>query len=80
MNNRTLIEIRDCLTRADHAGALRLLRSAIDEGRIGARDGIELMLAMRRGSNAAVMEAVETMKRSVPGAYRYVSHTDHAFA
>jgi hypothetical protein len=80
MKNLNLVQIRESVVRGDRASALNALRSAIDEEKIVPRDGIELMLAVRRGSQEMVTEAVEAMKWGVPGAYRYVPKTDHAFA
>ncbi len=80
MNQLTLTQIRDCVNRGDRTAALTALRAAIQEERITPRDGIELMLAIRQGSRPAMLEAVETMKWGLPGAYRYVPKADHAFA
>lgn len=80
MPQQTLIQISECVARGDRPAALSVVRTAIDEGEIVARDGIELMLAVRRGSAEAVMEAVEAMKRDLPGVYRYVPKTEYAVA
>jgi hypothetical protein len=79
MNQLTLNQIRDCLTQGDRLAALNALRSAINDENITARDGIELMLAVRQGSRPEMLKAVETMRWGLPGAYRYVPKADHAF-
>ena len=80
MSTINLTEIRECVAHGDRAAALDALRSAINQERIFPRDGVELMLAVRRGSPAVVAAAVEAMARGVPGAYRYVPQAEHAFA
>ena len=80
MKKQTLAQIRECLAHGDRVAALDAVRAAIDADQIGPRDGIELMLAVRQGSREVVLEAVETMKCGLPGAYRYVPKADHAFA
>jgi hypothetical protein len=79
MNQLTLTQIRDCVSRGDRAAALNAVRSAINDEKITPRDGIELMLAVRQGSRPTMLEAVETLKWGLPGAYRYVPKADHAF-
>src|SRR5476651_1135322 len=59
MNPQNLAQIRDCVAHGDRAAALRVVRSAIVAEKIGAHDGIELMLALRQGSPDKVMEAME---------------------
>jgi hypothetical protein len=80
MNLSNLAQIRECVAHGDRAGALRTLRVAIEQDQIGAHDGVELMLALRRGSPEKVMEAVEAIERGLPGAYRFVPKADYAFA
>lgn len=80
MSPLNLAEIRECVAHGDRGSALRALRAAIDHEDIGARDGIELMLAVRQGSPEIVAEAVEAMEWGLPGAYRFVPKADHAFA
>ena len=80
MKKQTLTYIRECAVHGDRAAALDAVRSAIDHDQIGPRDGIELMLAMRQGSPEVMIEAVDTMRCGLPGAYRYVPKADYAFA
>ena len=80
MNSLNLAEIRECVAHGDRLSALRALRVAIDEEKIFARDGVELMLAVRQGSPEVIAEAVGAMERGLPGAYRFVPKADHAHA
>ena len=80
MNLHNLAQIRECVAHGDRQEALRELRLAIEQNQIVARDGVELMLALRRGSPEKVMEAVEAIQRGLPGAYRFVPKADYAFA
>ncbi len=80
MSALNLVQIRECVAHGDRAAALDALRAAIDQEEILPRDGVELMLAVRRGSPAVVAEAVEAMAWGVPGAYRYVPKVEHAVA
>ena len=80
MNKQTLNQIRECVSRGDRAAALHALRSAIDSEKIPAREGIELMLAVRQGSEPVMLDAVNSMNWGLPGAYRYVPKTEYAFA
>jgi hypothetical protein len=80
MQNLVLAKTRECVVRDDRAGALGLLRSAIQEGTIVPRDGVELMLAVRRASMATVLEAIDVMQWNKTGAYRFIPRADHAFA
>lgn len=79
MNTFNLAQVRECVAHGDRSSALRALREAIDHQDIGARDGVELMLAVRQGSPEVVAHAVEAMEWGLPGAYRYVPKADHAF-
>jgi len=78
MNAFNLAEIRECVIHGDRAAALSTLRAAINQKKIVARDGVELMLAVRQGSPEAVSDAVEAMKWGLPCVYRFVPKTDHA--
>ena len=80
MNKQTLNQIRECVSRGDRAAALNAVRSAIDSEKILAREGIELMLAVRQGSEPVMLDAVNSMNWGLPGAYRYVPKTEYAFA
>ena len=80
MNPLNLAQIRESVAHGDRPTALRALRAAIDQQKIIARDGVELMLAVRQGSPEVVAEAVDAMKWGLPGAYRFVPKADHAFA
>jgi hypothetical protein len=80
MNPHNLAQIRECVAHGDRTSALRALRAAIDHDDIGARDGVELMLAVRQGSPEVVAEAVDAMAWGLPGAYRFVPKADHALA
>jgi hypothetical protein len=80
MNNHIFNDTRDCMARDDRAGALGILRTAIQEGTISPRDGIELMLAVRQASPAVVLEALDSLQWGRSGAYRYTPRTEHAFA
>ena len=80
MKKQTISKIRECAARGDRATVLTALRSAIDDGTIAPRDGIELMLAARQGSQPVMLEAVDSLKWGMPGAYRYVPKADYAFA
>jgi len=80
MNPQSLVQIRDCVAHGDRTAALRVVRAAIVAEKIGAHDGIELMLALRQGSPDKVMEAVEAIQRGLPGAYRFMPKADYAFA
>ena len=80
MSSLNLAEIRECVAHGGRTTALSALRAAIDEERIAARDGVELMLAVRRGSFDVVAEAVDAMEWGVPGAFRFVPKPDHVAA
>ena len=80
MNLSNLAQIRECVAHGDRIEALRALRVAIERDQIRAHDGVELMLALRRGSPENVMEAVEAIQRGLPGAYRFVPKADYAVA
>ena len=80
MPTQTLNQIDDHVARGNRAAALELVRAAICDGRIGARDGIELMLAVRQGTLADVKEALDTTRSGLPGAYRFAPFATHAFA
>jgi len=80
MQNLVLAKTRECIVRNDRAAALGLLRSAIQEGAIVPRDGVELMLAVRRASLGTVLEAIDAMQWNKAGAYRFIPRADHAFA
>jgi len=80
MHKKTFTLLHDRIVLGDRAEALNILRSAIDTDKISARDGIELMLAVRQGSPSEMIEALESMKWGLPGAYRYVPKTEYAFA
>ncbi len=80
MNSLNLAEIRESVAHGDRAAALRALRTAIKQEKIVARDGVELMLAVRQGSPEVVAEAVDAMAWGLPGAYRFVPKAEHAFA
>ena len=77
MSPLNLAEIRDCVAHGDRAAALGVLRAAIAEQKIFARDGVELMLAVRQGSPEVIAEAVEAMEWGLSGAYRYVPKATH---
>ena len=79
MNPEDFAQIRECVARDDRVEAMRALREAIESKRIWARDGVELMLALRQGSRENVMEAVDAVKQGLPGAYRFMPNADHAF-
>ena len=79
MNALNLAEIRECVAHGNRDAALRALRTAIDREQIVARDGVELMLAVRQGSPEVVAEAVEAMEWGLPGAYRFVPKAVHDF-
>jgi hypothetical protein len=80
MHNLILSKAREYIARSDRAGALGILREAIQDGTIAARDGVELMLAVRQGSRETVLEAIDTIQWNKSGAYRFIPRTDHAFA
>ena len=80
MYDLTLVKLDECVARDDRAAALGLLRAAVREGRIGARDGIELMLTLRQGTAEDVKDAIDAMRSGLTGAYRFVPKADHAFA
>ena len=80
MYDLTLVKVDECLAHGDRAGALGILRSAVGDGLIGSHDAIELMLALRQGSDDGVREAIDLMRSGVPGAFRFVPKADHAFA
>jgi hypothetical protein len=80
MENLVLAKARECMVRSDRAGALGVLRTAIQDGTIVPRDGVELMLAVRHGSQAAVLEAIETLQWNKSGFYRFIPRAEHAFA
>jgi hypothetical protein len=79
MNSLNLAQIRECVAHGDRAAALAVLRAAIHEERIAARDGIELMLAVRRGSPEVVADAVNALEWGLPGSYRYMPKAEYAF-
>ena len=79
MNPTDFAQIRECVAREDRAEAMRALREAIEAKRIVARDGIELMLALRQGSHENAIQAVDAVKLGLPGAYRFMPTADHAF-
>jgi hypothetical protein len=78
MNSLNLAQIRDSVALGDRATALAVLRTAIHQEQIVARDGIELMLAVRCGSPEVVADAVNAMAWGLPGAYRYVPKAENA--
>jgi hypothetical protein len=80
VQNLILVKARECILRNNRTEALALLRSAIQEGTIAPRDGVELMLAMRRASEAIVLEAIDAMQWNKSGAYRFIPRAEHAFA
>ena len=80
MHPEDFTRICDSLARNDRVEAMGILRSAIEANRIEARDGIELMLALRKNSLAEMMEAIDTVKQGLPGAYRFMPNADYAFA
>lgn len=80
MYDKILLKVRDDVARNDRTSALNLLRSAIQEGTIMPRDGVELMLAVRQGSCEAVLDGISLLRRGATGVYRFVPKTDHAFA
>ena len=75
-----LAQIRDCIAHGDRTRALSALRLAIEGDQIAARDGVELMLALRGGAPEKMIEAVDAIERGMPGAYRFVPKANHAFA
>jgi hypothetical protein len=79
MNSLNLAEICECVVQGNRTTALSALRAAIHQEKIVARDGVELMLAVRQGSPAAVAEAVEALEWGLPGAYRFVPKVAHDF-
>jgi hypothetical protein len=80
MKKQTLAQVREYVVHGNRMAALDAVRSAIDHDQIGARDGIELMLAVRQGSREVMLEAMEMVRCSQPGSYRYVPKADYAFA
>ena len=80
MYDLTLTKVDDCIAHGDRAAALRVLRAAVCDGQIGPHDAVELMLAVRQGSDDGVREAIDVMRSGLPGAYRFVPKADHAFA
>jgi hypothetical protein len=80
MYDLTLIKVNECVTHGDRAGAMHVLRVAVSQGVMGARDAIELMLAVRQDSDDGVKAAIGVMRSGLPGAYRFVPKADHAFA
>lgn len=80
MHSLVLAKARECIARSDRARALAVLRSAIQEGAIAPRDGIELMLAARQGPGDDVLEAIDAMQQGKSGVYRFIPRTDHALA
>jgi hypothetical protein len=80
MNPKNLAQVRECVANGDRSEALRALRAAIESDQIPARDGVELILAVRGGSPEKMLEAVEAIERGQPGAYRFVPKADYAFA
>ena len=80
MTSLNFAEIRECVAHGDRATALCALRAAIDQEKIVARDGVELMLAVRQGSPEVIAEAVDALESGLTGTYRFVPKTDHAFA
>lgn len=80
MYEQLLSKVRACMAHGDRVGALGALRLAIQDGKVVPRDGVELMLAVRRASQDVVMEAIDSVQWGMPGAYRYVPKADHAFA
>ncbi len=80
MYDKILLKVRDDVSRNDRTSALNLLRSAIQEGTIVPRDGVELMLAVRQGSREAVLEGISLLRRGASGTFRFVPKMEHAFA
>jgi hypothetical protein len=80
MHPKNLAQVRECVAHGDRSEALRALRFAIESDQIAARDGVELMLVVRRGSPEKMLEAIEAIERGLPGAYRFVPKADYAFA
>jgi hypothetical protein len=72
MTPLNLAEIRNCVAHGNRAAALSVLRTAINQQKIVARDGVELMLAVRQGSPDVVADAVKAMEWGLSGAYRFV--------
>jgi hypothetical protein len=80
MYDVTLLKVDECVTHGDRAGAMHELRTAVSQGAMGARDAIELMLAVRQDSDDGVKTAIGLVRSGLPGAYRFVPKADHAFA
>lgn len=80
MYDLTLSKLRRCMALEDRTGALQIVRDAIDTDRILTRDGIELLLVLREGTHATVIEAIDAMRLGLPGTYRYIPKADHVFA
>jgi hypothetical protein len=80
MYDLTLVKVDECVAHGDRAAALRILRSAVCEGLMDSHDAIELMLAVRQGSDDGVKEALDSVRSGLPGAYRFVPKAEHAFA
>ena len=80
MHPQDFNRICDSLARNDRVEAMGILRAAIEANRIEARDGIELMLALRQNSLEKVLEAIDAVKQGLPGAYRFMPNADYAFA
>lgn len=80
MQSLVLLRVRECIARNDRTAALNVLRSAIQEENIVPRDGVELMLAVRRASQETVLEAIDSLQRNKSGAYRFIPRADHALA
>jgi hypothetical protein len=80
MYDLTLIKVDDCVTHGDRAAAMHVLRAAVSQGAMSARDAIELMLAVRADSDDGVKAAIGVIRSGLPGAYRFVPKAEYAFA
>jgi hypothetical protein len=80
MYDPTLILVDECVAHGDRAAAMRVLRAAVSDGVMVPQDAIELMLAVRLGSSDGVREAIGSVRRGLPGAYRFVPKAEHVFA
>ncbi|MEY2877925.1 MAG: hypothetical protein RLZZ15_305 [Verrucomicrobiota bacterium] len=76
----TLTELERLVTRQDRRAAVALVRASVVDGRLAARDGIELMLAIWKGSAAEVGRALRAARSGLLAAYRYAPYSGHGVA
>jgi hypothetical protein len=77
MPSHTLAELETLILGGDRRAAAALVRAAILDGRLVARDGIELMLAVLKGSAAEVKKALRAARSGLLGVYRYAPYSGH---